>query len=97
MSLDTPAQAVLGSINDGIRRLASRKEGVLLADIAAHFAGHGLSTPPADRWYWPHMLIEPSARGASEIRRLWLRAVGYDSRPAPSRLFEKRTEQTDHH
>jgi hypothetical protein len=28
-----------------------------------------------DRWYWKRSWIEPNARGASEIRRLWLDAL----------------------
>ena len=41
----------------------------------AHFAGHGLSARSPERWYWPHMIIELSAPGASEVRRLWLRVL----------------------
>lgn len=45
--------------------------------IHDHFLGHGLTVPDEDeRWYWPHSIIEPSARGASEVRRLWLEALG---------------------
>ena len=72
-----PAErAILDRLNDGLRDLATREERVVLADIAAHFAGHGLSAPTAEQWYWPHMVIEPSARGASEVRRLWLQSLG---------------------
>jgi lysophospholipase L1-like esterase len=69
-------RALLDRVNEGIRDLGARKPDVLLADIAVHFDGHGLSAPSTDRWYWPHMIIEPSARGASEVRRLWLRGIG---------------------
>jgi len=45
--------------------------------IHDHFLGHGLSKPDPDaRWYWRHSIIEPSACGASEVRRLWLEALG---------------------
>ncbi len=74
--LGASERAILDRLNDGIRDLAARRGGVVLADIAAHFAGHGLSAPTAEQWYWPHMIIEPSARGASEVRRLWLQALG---------------------
>jgi hypothetical protein len=47
----------------------------LLADAHAHFLGHGVSVPEADRWYWRRSLIEPNARGASELRHLWLNAL----------------------
>ena len=65
----------LQRFNDYVRRLAARISGARLADVHRHFLGHGVSAPPADRWYWRGSLIEPSARGASEIRRLWWRAL----------------------
>lgn len=60
------------AINDGIRRIAS-EERCVLADVDEHFRGHGWQS--GDRWYWPSSIIEPSARGASEIRRVWLAAL----------------------
>jgi hypothetical protein len=65
----------LHRFNDHVRRVAGRTSGSRLADVHRHFLGHGVSAPPADRWYWKGSLIEPSARGASEIRRLWWRAL----------------------
>jgi hypothetical protein len=38
-----------------------------------------VSVPDEDRWYWKRSLIEPNARGASEVRHAWLdtlRAAG---------------------
>jgi hypothetical protein len=49
---------------------------VVLADVHARFMGHGVSVPEADRWYWRRSLIEPNARGAHEIRQLWLETIG---------------------
>jgi len=50
---------------------------VRVVPIHDHFLGQGLAGPDPDaRWYWRHMIIEPSARGASEVRRLWLEALG---------------------
>jgi lysophospholipase L1-like esterase len=60
----------LDFINDGIRSCASRKL-ALLADAHQHFLGHGATAPEEDQWYWKPNPIEPGARGASEIRRLW--------------------------
>jgi lysophospholipase L1-like esterase len=60
----------LDYINDGIKACASRKF-ALLADVHRHFMGHGASAPAEERWYWKPNPIEPGARGASEIRRLW--------------------------
>lgn len=61
--------------NDFIRDCAA-KSGFALADVHKHFLGHGLSAEKDQRWYWEPNPIEPSARGASEIRRLWLEALG---------------------
>jgi lysophospholipase L1-like esterase len=62
---------VLDGMNDQIRRLAAGTPNVALADVYAHFLGHGASAPEDDRWYWRRSLIEPNAAGANEIRRLW--------------------------
>lgn len=70
------ALETLHAFNDRVRALGA-KEGVVVADIHDRFLGHGLSEPdPAERWYWPRSVIEPSARGASEVRRLFLEALG---------------------
>jgi len=61
----------LARYNDAVRKLTDRKR-ILLADIHAHFLGHGVTAKPKDRWYWSGLIFEPSARGASEVRRLWL-------------------------
>ena len=65
----------LDTLNDHIRVLADRHEHVRLADVHARFLGHGVSAPETERWYWRRSLIEPSAQGASEIRRAWLEAL----------------------
>lgn len=62
----------LDTFNDAIRRLAAETPRAALADVHRHFLGHGLPAPRADLWYWEVSPIEPGARGASEIRRLWL-------------------------
>jgi lysophospholipase L1-like esterase len=66
---------ILHRFNDHIRVLALGTPRVLLADVHAHFLGHGVSAPEAERWYWRRSLIEPNARGASEIRAVWLAAL----------------------
>ncbi len=66
----------LDEVNGVIRGLAGRLRGVRLADAHAHFLGHGARREGDEPWYWPRSMIEPSARGASEIRRLWLGAAG---------------------
>ncbi len=65
----------LHELNDRIRAIAKRYPEALLADAYAHFLGHGVTAAAADRWYWKRSWIEPSAVGASEIRRLWLDAL----------------------
>jgi lysophospholipase L1-like esterase len=61
----------LDTLNAHIRTRAMTRDNALLADVHAHFLGHGASAEPAQRWYWRRSLVEPSALGASEIRRIW--------------------------
>jgi lysophospholipase L1-like esterase len=66
---------ILDRMNDHLRALAVGTPRVVLADIDARFLGHGVSVEQADRWYWNRSLIEPNARGAHEVRALWLETV----------------------
>lgn len=44
-----------------------------IADVHKHFLGHGAECNSSESfWYWKPSPIEPSYRGASEIRRVWL-------------------------
>jgi lysophospholipase L1-like esterase len=65
----------LDSLNASIRKLASGTSGVLLGEVYGHFLGHGVTAPEPDRWYWRRSLVEPNARGANEIRRVWMEAL----------------------
>lgn len=70
------ALGMLHAFNERVREIAGAA-GATLIPIHDRFLGHGLTEPNVDeRWYWRHMIIEPSARGASEVRRLWLEAMG---------------------
>jgi lysophospholipase L1-like esterase len=62
---------ILDGLNAHIRMLAEGTPNAALADVYAHFLGHGASVPEQDRWYWRRSLIEPNAQGANEIRRVW--------------------------
>ena len=62
---------VLHGLNERIRTLAAGTPRTAYADVHAHFLGHGVTAPEAERWYWKRSLIEPNALGANEIRRLW--------------------------
>lgn len=66
---------VLDHLNESIRTTARGTPGVLLAELYGHFLGHGVTAPESERWYWRRSLIEPNARGASEIRRVWMEAL----------------------
>lgn len=66
----------LDALNRHIRALAGGMPGARVADVYAHFLGHGVSVDEKDRWYWRRSMMEPNARGASEIRRVWLEALG---------------------
>jgi lysophospholipase L1-like esterase len=65
----------LERVNDHVRQMAARVPGARLADVHARFLGHGATAPEAERYYWRRSLVEPSALGASEIRRAWLDAL----------------------
>jgi lysophospholipase L1-like esterase len=65
----------LDRFNQRVRDLAGESDRILLADVHRRFLGHGGSAPERDRWYWRRNPIEPNARGASEIRRVWLETV----------------------
>lgn len=65
----------LHEFNTAVREKAARTPGCVLADIHQHFLGHGASASPRNRWYWEGLIFEPNARGAGEVRRLWLDAL----------------------
>jgi lysophospholipase L1-like esterase len=65
----------LSRFNDHVRETARAVPGTVLADVHQHFLGHGVTAPQKERWYWNRNMIEPNARGASEIRRVWWAAL----------------------
>jgi lysophospholipase L1-like esterase len=65
----------LHALNERMSSIAAATPRCAVADAHAHFQGHGVSVPESERWYWKRSLIEPNARGASELRRLWLDAL----------------------
>ena len=65
----------LDRFNQTMRDLAQESDRILLADVHQRFLGHGVTAPERDRWYWRRNPIEPNARGASEIRRVWLETL----------------------
>jgi lysophospholipase L1-like esterase len=65
----------LHEFNDHVRTTADSMTGTVLADVHQHFLGHGVTAREPDRWYWRRNMIEPNARGASEIRRVWWEAL----------------------
>ena len=66
----------LQDLNSRIGVMATQTRDCALADVHAHFLGHGVSVKEKERWYWKRSLIEPNAAGAHEIRRVWLDALG---------------------
>lgn len=66
----------LDALNARIREIARSHQDTRLADVYAHFLGRGVSVDEQDRWYWRRSIIEPSAAGASEVRRVWWEALG---------------------
>ncbi|HET9463906.1 MAG TPA: SGNH/GDSL hydrolase family protein [Gemmatimonadales bacterium] len=65
----------LDEFNDYVREMADSMTRTVVADVHRHFVGHGVTALDRDRWYWRRNMIEPNARGASEIRRVWLEAL----------------------
>jgi lysophospholipase L1-like esterase len=64
---------LLKQLNDRIRVIARATPRTVLADVHLQFLGHGIHG--TDSWYWPPNPIEPSARGASELRRVLWNAI----------------------
>ncbi len=69
----------LHMLNDRIRACGQR-ERVHVADAERHFHGHGVTVPRSEWWYLESQPIEPNARGAHELRKLWLETMS--ARPA---------------
>jgi lysophospholipase L1-like esterase len=65
----------LHDLNERIRGVAAGTPRAGVADVYRHFLGHGVTAGENDQWYWNRSWVEPNARGASEIRRLWLDAL----------------------
>ena len=68
----------LAAVNERIRQLAAGTPGARLADLHAHFLGHGTGAEEKERWYWRRSPLEPNAMGASEVRRVWLDTLHAD-------------------
>jgi lysophospholipase L1-like esterase len=66
---------ILDRFNAHVRTLATGTPRTLLADVYAHFLGHGVSAAESDQWYWRRSLIEPNAKGANEVRSVWLETL----------------------
>ncbi len=62
----------LRAYNKHIREMCSQPD-CLLADIWQHFLGHAENDDSGESWLCE--MIEPNFKGASEIRRLWLRSL----------------------
>lgn len=65
----------LARLNDGIRTLVAARPQMRLADIHAHFLGHGMTAPEKERWYWSGLIFEPNAEGARQVASLWSAAA----------------------
>ena len=65
----------LAEFNDAVRRIAKSDARITLIDIHQRFLGHGMSAPEQERWYWSGLIFEPNARGAAEVRKMWLEAL----------------------
>lgn len=76
------APRLIRALNTALSGLANR-HGALIADVHAHFLGHGSAAGdpgqphprPGDRELWYCGIIEPNAWGADQIRRTWWRTL----------------------
>jgi lysophospholipase L1-like esterase len=66
---------ILDRFNEHVRKLGTGTPRTLLADVYAHFLGHGVSAAEPDQWYWRRSLIEPNAKGANAVRSVWLESL----------------------
>ena len=66
---------LLDLLNDHVRGFPDRARDVIVADAYAHFLGHGVSAADDAQWYWKRSLVELNARGANELRDVWLAAL----------------------
>ena len=81
---------ILDRFNAHVRALGAGTPRTLLADVHAHFLGHGVSAAESDRWYWRRSLIEPNAQGGKPgEERLARRAPrGRGDRVTPRRFLQ---------
>lgn len=86
---ETELLTTFSETNDRIRSLAETAR-VKVADIHQHFLGHGVPFRFRDREdlyrdpnWWYRMSIEPNARGASEVRRLFWEVLGENRLSTP--------------
>lgn len=61
--------------NARLREIASGIPDIAIADPGLEFIGHGVTAAENDRWYWRRSPLELNARGAHELRKLWLEAL----------------------
>ena len=73
--------SALDTFNTRVRELARGLDDVALADAYVRFLGHGTTAPENDRWFWRRSLLEPNARGANELRHVWLQALEAAEQP----------------
>jgi hypothetical protein len=65
----------LEQFNVRLRELAASADDIVVADAGREFIGHGVTASEQDRWYWRRSPLELNARGAHELRGLWLEAL----------------------
>lgn len=67
---------LLDATNNVIRETAAAHATTVLADVQAHFLGHGVtSSGDSGLWYCADNMVEVGYRGASEIRRVWWKVL----------------------
>jgi hypothetical protein len=70
-----PIRGGLDRFNIHIREDVSGMRDIAVADPYVHFLGHGQTAPEEDRWFWRRSPIELNARGANELRKVWIETL----------------------
>jgi lysophospholipase L1-like esterase len=67
--------SAMDRLNVHLREAAAQEKGIALADAYLAFLGHGASDDEPQRWYWRRAPLELNARGAHELRLVWIEAL----------------------
>ena len=65
----------MGTKPNAVPSRRTAKHGVGDGPVLGQVGPCRVTAPESERWYWRRSLIEPNARGANEIRLVWIEAL----------------------